>query len=37
MQKNSFHTRKMWLEVYNLFLKEKTSLEIYLDHKLKVG
>ena len=32
MQKNSFHTRKMRLEVYNLFSKEETYLKIYLDH-----
>ena len=32
MQRNTFHTRKMWLEVYNLFSKEETYLEIYLDH-----
>lgn len=32
IRRNSFHIRKMWLEVYNLFLKEEIDLEICLHH-----
>ena len=34
MRRNSFHTRKVWLEVYNLFLEEETNLQIWLHHNV---